>query len=252
MSFNETAINEATATILIGPAGIAPSRPRRDLEDPDLELLTLVQRYLAHQQLGTIPSRAEIEAWHCFYSQYNCLICYYIRQTFHSLSIEDVNDCIQEVWKELVVQLPRFRYDPLRGRFSTWLRTLARNKAVDAVRQRRRASRDGRGDRFLASLATRAGDDPSVRFEQVAAQDELRAEIDALSRRLPRRTARVVRLRCIEGRSVAEVAALLELPPAHVWTLNHRGLKQLRQLLAPRWQAGIPGRQAQGHGSLRE
>jgi RNA polymerase sigma-70 factor (ECF subfamily) len=230
MSIPEAFTCEIFSMVSRRPRDARPSTPANAVDDPDRELLTLVQEYLRRRREGH-AGRREFEAWERFYQIYNPLIRYYIVLNRLSLAEEDVRDCTQEVWKELIIRLPRFQTDPGRARFSTWLRILARNKAVDLVRRQRRASFDRCGDQVLASLASDQKDDPGALFEQAATQDELRGLLRDLARKLPRRTELILRLRWIEGCPIADIAAALGLSIPQVWTLNHRGLKRLRQLL---------------------
>lgn len=230
MSIPENLSCEVLSVVSGSPCDILPSPPGNG-EDPDRELLVLVQEYLRRRVLGGHAGRKEVEAWDRFYQVYNPLIRYYIIINHLPLAEEDVRDCVQEIWKELIVRLPRFRTDPTRARFSTWLRILARNKAVDVLRRQRRASFDRYGHHVLASLPSEQKDDPGAHCEQADTQDEYRKVLGNLSRQLPRRTELILRLRWIEGCPVADIAAALGLTIPQVWTLNHRGVKRLRQLL---------------------
>jgi hypothetical protein len=78
--------------------------------------------------------------------------------------------------------------DPGHARFSTWLRILARTKAVDLVRRQRWTSFGRCGDTVLSSLTSDRNDDPVILFEQAATQDEFRNVLRDLARELPRRT----------------------------------------------------------------
>jgi RNA polymerase sigma factor (sigma-70 family) len=69
----------------------------------------------------------------------------------------DLDDCVQEVWAELVTLLRVLRYDPRRGRFRTWLYTIVHSRATDLLRRRLRHPADGLGAR-AAALGSREGD----------------------------------------------------------------------------------------------
>src|SRR5262249_26464849 len=92
-----------------------------DVSDDDISPSQLedVQAYLESLRLGMIPDPRSCTAWDGFYEHHAPLIRSYVA-TFH-LTAAERDDCIQEVWKDLVVQLGEFRHDPRRARLSTWL-----------------------------------------------------------------------------------------------------------------------------------
>ena len=51
---------------------------------------------------------------------------------------DEVADCVQEVWAELLVRLPTFQLDPSRGKFDTWLFPIVRAKVADLRRIKHR------------------------------------------------------------------------------------------------------------------
>src|SRR5215472_760768 len=101
--------------------------------DIDPDLLRDTQAYLESCCRRQPPSRAEKEAWDKFYRIYASLLYQFARR--YRLQPTELNDCLQEVWRKLVVELRTFRYDPKRGRFDAWLRSLVRSKATDLIRR---------------------------------------------------------------------------------------------------------------------
>lgn len=104
-----------------------------------------------------------------------------------------------------------------RGRFTTWLWSVARNKAVDHLRRTRPTSElpdviVSDQDRISSLIATR-----------VSVNDAVEA--------LPDRYRDPVVLRDVEQRDYAEIAELLDLPPATVRTRVSRG----RAMVAARY-----------------
>src|SRR5262245_32165451 len=87
-----------------------------------------VQAYLESRRLGMILHPGLIDAWEHFYLFHAPLIRSFVAA--RRLSEADQNDCIQEVWKQVVVKLREFRYDPRLGQFRTWLLVVARCKTA--------------------------------------------------------------------------------------------------------------------------
>ena len=120
-----------------------------------------------------------------------------------------MNDCSQEVWQN-IVKLAHFRQDPDRGRLSTWMMTLAHNKAVDSIRRRNRQVFKTLEDNEAIARRT-PGLDPAAEYERRQAwprSDPARALRESLADQLPGAVPR-----WIEGRPTSEVAAALELTP---------------------------------------
>ena len=118
-------------------------------------------------------------------------------------------------------------YDARRGTVTSWLLTITRNVAIDALRVRRPQPLD---PELLADLLPRSsGPDPS---DVAAGTDQLRRLRAALDR-LPEEQRRAVLLATIHSRTSTEIAALEDVP---VPTAKHRiqsGLRKLRAAMAP-------------------
>jgi RNA polymerase sigma factor (sigma-70 family) len=121
------------------------------------------------------------------------------------------------------------RFDPQRGRFSSWLLTLVHHRAVDAVRRQSAASR-----RTVPSLdddveAAAAG--PGADQDAMAAVEagQLR---DAL-RRLPDDQRSALALAYFGGFTQREIAVRLGVPLGTVKSRMFTGIRRLRDLLGP-------------------
>src|SRR5262249_22069054 len=143
-------------------------------------------------------------AWKGFYDLYAHKIRIY---AFTCGAMEaEVSDCVQEVWRELLVRLRTFRLDSRRGQFETWLFSIVQGKTADArrFRKRRLARRD--------SIRLQALTDAHPRPDRAMEDEEMVAIAWAeLRKRLSERTFQVLRLRLLDERPVAEVALRLGL-----------------------------------------
>lgn len=148
------------------------------------------------------------------------------------------DDILQEVWvaafrdiSALIGQRP--------DAFDRWLVRVAERKLLGAIRRTRalkrggykRALRDAIGR--LSSLSTlwdRVASPGRTPSRTVAAKEAVDAVQIALST-LPEQDRRAIRLRYLEGRSLAETATAMAKSPAAVNSLLFRGRRRLRRCL---------------------
>jgi RNA polymerase sigma-70 factor (ECF subfamily) len=215
---------ELGATARAGGAG----RAVRSLDETGPEFLDEIKAYLDCRSRGVDPPPSLAEAWEGFYGVYAPRIRTFLKKW--DLSEADRSDCLQEVWHEVVAQLARFGHDPGRARLSTWLLTLARNKAVDAIRRRRRHAFESLGE-GESTTAMDPGLDPAAAYERRQTQAQVRGALAQLSSQVSPKSYQVLYLRWIEGRPTAEVAAALALTPGQVRFRTCRMKRKVRDLL---------------------
>jgi len=126
---------------------------------------------------------------------------------------EVAQDAFLRAWRHAAT------YDPRRGRVSTWLLTITRNLAVDAVRLRRDRPVDP--DRLMATL-TGGYSDP-----EYDGAEHLRAGL----RQLPVDQARPIVLAVVYGLTAREIAEQEGIPLGTAKTRIRRGLARLRTAL---------------------
>ncbi|WP_157246569.1 RNA polymerase sigma factor [Nonomuraea typhae] len=139
----------------------------------------------------------------------------------YGLALSVVADpCLaEEVTQDAFVRAWRHAgtYDPDRGRVATWLLTITRNLAVDAIRLRRDLPVD---PWRLPSPTT--DPDPSSRVERI--QEEILA--------LPASQSRPVVLSILYGLTAQEIAEREGIPLGTAKTRIRRGLARIRTALA--------------------
>jgi len=132
---------------------------------------------------------------------------------------EVTEDCFWQVWR----QAPRF--DPARGAAVAWIMTIARSRALDALR--RADTTELLGDVRLANIEVEQGNDPQDLLDAVEKQNRLHAALRDLEP-LPRQ---LVALAFFRGLSHEEIAAQMDLPLGTVKSHIRRALLRLRELL---------------------
>jgi RNA polymerase sigma factor (sigma-70 family) len=191
----------------------------------DSELLSQIRSYLAHRQQHLRPSQDLEGAWRAFYDLYARKIRVY---AFTCGAIdEEIADCVQEVWRELLVRLPTFQLDTHRGQFDTWLFHIVQSKTADLRRSRKRWSIQGNADKLQSVADNHRPTEQSLEEKELAALawEELKVRLSVCDFQL-------VQLRQIEQRSVAEVAVKLGLSHQQVWYRFHRARQELAEICA--------------------
>jgi RNA polymerase sigma-70 factor (ECF subfamily) len=149
-------------------------------------------------------------------------------------SAVDAEDLTQEVFLKLYRHLASF--DCERGRFQTWITTLARNLLVDHYRRTRleRASDSldvsCSGEQGGTTLAERLVD-PRATQETHAAGLELKASIQQALSQLSPELREAVILRDLEEMDYKEIAQVLRIPEGTVKSRISRGRGELARLL---------------------
>lgn len=139
------------------------------------------------------------------------------RQTGSETVADDIaNEVFLELWKQAAAFEGR-------SEVTTWLLGIARFKALSALRRRREEAID---DEEAAAVPDGA-DTPEVTALKADKAAALRRMIDAL----PGEHRTVVDLAYYHGRSVAEIAAVLEIPEATVKTRMFYARRKLGEAL---------------------
>ncbi|MEM8993440.1 MAG: RNA polymerase sigma factor [Acidobacteriota bacterium] len=135
-------------------------------------------------------------------------------------------DAVQETFLSAYRRLPSFDG---RARFSTWLHRIAVNRAIDLRRKRRRDRSETRPavDEPLDAVSEAPRPDRLLASKQVG--DATRRGLDLLSEL--ERTAFV--LRHVDGCSIAEIGAELDLKPSATKQAIFRAVHKLRRALEP-------------------
>jgi RNA polymerase sigma-70 factor (ECF subfamily) len=140
---------------------------------------------------------------------------------------QTAEECTQDVF--VSVWRTAGSYDPARARVSTWLLTMARNRAIDATRRRAARPVDPHEDVWVAEQAPDTAD-------LVAHADES-VRVAAALAELPDPQREAIALAYFDGLSHTEIAERLELPVGTVKGRIRLALDRLRAI-APDYALG--------------
>jgi len=132
---------------------------------------------------------------------------------------EVVQDVFWQLWKS------ELRYDPARGRFSTWLFSVARFRCLDRLRARERALPHSARNEVAVSEAA-----PDQEAETYLL--ERQKEVRALLTRLPGEQRAAIELAFFQGLTHDEIAARTGDALGTVKSRIRRGLAKLREALS--------------------
>jgi len=166
----------------------------------------------------------DIEAFETLYDRYGTLV--------YSTALRVVGDVhlAEDISQEVFLRIWRHpdRYEPQRGRFVTWLLSVARNGAVDAVRSRgRRRRHELVSELPERELPTNDAPDPALMAELA---DE-RQRIQRALANLPAQQRQTIEMAYFGGYTQQEIAALLSEPLGTVKTRIRLGMQKLRVFL---------------------
>lgn len=180
--------------------------------------------------LGRVRDLSDQQAWNEFVQIYTPRIFSWCKQ--NSLQDQDASDVTQEVLMKLVSAMEKFDYQPSRGSFRGWLKTVTSNAVRDLARRRSSSELTGPGaNEWLEKLTE--PDSINELTEQIEAgyQHELLLEAEhRVSLRLKPATWNAYR-HSADGMSASDVANKLGIKVADVYVAKSRALKMLRETI---------------------
>lgn len=168
------------------------------------------------------------ERWNAFVDHYTPMIHAWCRAW--GLQEADANDLTQEVLLRFYKESKTFVYQPEKGRFRGWLKTVTDNACRDFLKRRQRTgqgSGDSKVDELLANVEARED-----LIDRLAKQYDLELREEAKARvrlRVEPKTWEVFRLLLEEGRAATEVAQELHMAVTAIQMAKSRLLKMIRE-----------------------
>lgn len=149
---------------------------------------------------------------------------YFLRKKFSNLDPTAIDDLTQEVMQAAYIAVQQQRFEARHGaRFETFVLQIARHKAADFLRQRRRR-REAQAPLDLIAEET-------VDVESDVAQAELLEKIKQAVTLLTARHAQILRLHFYQGLKIKEIAQQLVLSEQEVSNLKSYALRKVRERL---------------------
>jgi len=137
----------------------------------------------------------------------------------------EAEDALQDVYT--TVWRKAAQYDASKANATSWLATIARNKAIDRLR-----SIPAQQARASVELAENVQDPGASPPQQVQAATD-RAQLEHCLERLEPRRRSLIRAAFFDGLTYEELSAKIEAPLGSIKSWIRRGLLQLRECLDP-------------------
>ena len=192
----------------------------------DLSLLEKTQQYLQVLLSQKAPDSLLEQAWEMFYGVYTRLLRRFIIS--RGIRDADVDDCLQEVWREVAARLVEFDHPRDHPGLRAWMYAVVRSKTTDSVRQRIKQGTIGLDDSVLQLEPDSRELDPAEHFERQWEDVMLQTIVEDLRGTASERSYQVFQMRSVENRSVKEVADALGISAEQVRYRHHRMLKKLK------------------------
>jgi RNA polymerase sigma factor (sigma-70 family) len=192
---------------------------------PEKILVKSACAFLRQRLQRLAPDAVLTHAWDGFYRTYTNVLRGMATE-FH-LDAGESEDLIQEVWLQVIVHLQEFEWQPHGSGLRGWLYTLVRNKALNFLRQKARHPVRLAGDMVRHEVADRAPG-PAKEWEAGWERELMHSLLAELKKSVSPVNHRLLVLRWIEGRPLAEVAQQLSLSEKQVIYRQQRLFRKLR------------------------
>jgi RNA polymerase sigma-70 factor (ECF subfamily) len=210
--------------------GTAPEASAPVGLEPEEVLVGHVREFLRRRSHDLAPDALLTQAWDRFYRTYARVLRR--MATEFRLDREETEDVIQEVWARIIGHFAQFEQQVGSSGFRGWLYTLIRNRALDLIRWKARHPIW----RLARTSEQREPIDPGP---GPADEGEARGDCELvhlllahLQKKVSATNYRLLHMRWLEGRPVADVAFSLNLSQRQVVYRQQRVLRKLRATLA--------------------
>jgi RNA polymerase sigma-70 factor, ECF subfamily len=188
------------------------------------ELPTLVDDQIEVSRLLGLMASGDRAAFDQLYLKYRNLVFSIALQVLHSH--EDAEDTTQEIFSQL--WLKSGLYSEQKGRLSSWLTTLTKNRSIDKIRSRDRRSKLNHGfeQETLMEKGWRA-----PRPDDVATLSDIGGQARSAVQHLSEEQREAILMAYFDGLTQQEISSRIGSPIGTVKARIRRGLSRLRTMV---------------------
>ena len=181
--------------------------------------------------LSRLRDHDDHRSWQEFFDTYHPLILSVARRS--GLSESDAQEVLQETIISVSREMPRFVYDRSKGRFKSWLLTIARRRIADQLRKR---YREGAGHDRLDPNLTSVEAEISAQAEATAGQvweeewkkHVLHAAIERVRRQSRPQQFQMFEKTVLDGWSIADTSRALDVSQMQIYLARLRIGRQIK------------------------
>jgi RNA polymerase sigma-70 factor (ECF subfamily) len=170
-----------------------------------------------------IRDQKDSAAWGQFDTIYRPILRQYARS--RGLHDDQVEDVVQHCMLAVSQHIASFEYDPARGKFKAWLRTIVNNQVN---KLRRQPSEQLAGTQVLDGMENGEVGPDSV-FEEIWQREHLRHCLEDVRAKIEEATYRAFRAYALEEQPVEKVCADLNMTRNQVQLIKWRVTQMLRE-----------------------
>ena len=177
--------------------------------------------------LARLSEGCDQAAWREFYDRYGELIRSFARR--RGLQPSDREDTLQDVMMSLTKAMPGFRYDPNKGKFRSYLKTIT----VRAIYKRTCQERGKVALEDIEGVVAKALTDDELerQWEQDWRLHHMRRALRRIEPEINKKELAAFEQYALAGRDARDTAAELGLSVEQVWQAKSRTLKRLGALI---------------------
>lgn len=168
-----------------------------------------------------LKSSNDQAAWYEFDSIYRPLLCRFAKAK--GLRAEEAEEIAQECMTALTRYIESFEYDPQKGKFKAWLRTMVNNRIINLRRGRREVQAETRDFRELHQL----DEAPDELFDKLWRQQHLKHCLRLVKSEVEKSTFKVFVAYVLEERPIEEVCREYDMTSNQVHAIKSRMTKRL-------------------------
>ena len=173
-----------------------------------------------------VRDRSDSLAWGEFAALYRPIIMRYAHK--RGLGRDDAEDLAQSCLATIAEKIASFEYDPRRGRFRAWLRTIVNNRIQNMLaRHCERTAESGELRRPQACERS-----PDEIWEQICLEEHLKHALEQVRPQVEPKTFEAFRLVVLEERPVEQVCKLVDMTANQVYVARSRVTQRLRETMA--------------------
>lgn len=174
-----------------------------------------------------IKDRKDSVAWEEFDAIYRPMLKRFAQAS--GANSNEAEDIVQHCMTAIHEHIDRFDYDPAKGRFKGWLKTLVNNRIRNIIRKRK--ERIAMTAEFRAVPAGESHD-PEAVFDKIWMDEHLRAALQLVSREVEEVTFKAFMAYVIQERPVEDVCEELGINANQVHKSKYRITKKLAEKMA--------------------